>query len=112
MSRTVMPLLVVFVLFQACEYAQAQIGQEFEAQIERILSEPQKVYQISVEENARQMQTIDAFFYEKMALNKAKEIKQKTGLGTTRSCQLKENIVILSDTVTTDRTQLEKPITI
>lgn len=102
-------ILMVFITFYM---AYAQIGQEFEQQIDKILSKTQKTYLLNSTDNEKVFKIIDNFFNQHLEFNKAKEIKSKTRKASAKSRQLSKNIVILSEGIKKENAQLKEPITI
>jgi transposase-like protein len=97
--KTIQKQAIVTVLIAAVTLtvANAQIGQDFEQQIERIVAEPLRVYQLSPTENAKVFRTIDTFFHQNLGLNKAKQIRGKNLQTSTRTRRLPTNLLLLTE---------------
>lgn len=104
--------LVFLIVLLNFDLAHAQIGEQIDQQITRILSKPLKVYKLSSKNNEHIFKVIDTFFDKHLDFRDAKEFKSENGLVSTKSLQLSKNIVFLSDKVEKYNEQLKEPVTI
>ena len=112
--KTIQKQAIVTVLIAAVilTVANAQIGQEFEQQIEKIVAEPLRVYQLSPTENARVFKTIDTFFHQNLGLNKAKQIKGRNPQTSTRTRRLPTNLLLLTEGIKKVDTRTKESVSI